>query len=133
MVSNASEAPQFHEDPNCAEPDDEIDIEEEDKAEELAPLVVRSEQERRDHVEQFTTMKTNKNLQESKNFAVNSLTSISLTELQRLKADEQYSEDFTMTSSHYVKMCKKKDAIEDEALKLATENIKLAEDLEGDL
>ena len=38
-----------------------------------------------------------------------------------------------MTSSHYVKMCKKKDAIEDEALKLATENIKLAEDLEGDL
>ena len=43
MVSNASEAPQFHEDQNCAEPDDDIDIEEEDKAEELAPLVVRSE------------------------------------------------------------------------------------------
>jgi len=38
-----------------------------------------------------------------------------------------------MTSSHYVKMCKKKDAIEDEALKLATENIKMAEDLQGDL
>ena len=30
-------------------------------------------------------------------------------------------------------MCKKVDSIEDEALKLATENVKLTEDLEGDL
>ena len=38
-----------------------------------------------------------------------------------------------MTSTHYVQHCKKTDAIEDEALKLATENIKMVEDLEGDL
>lgn len=38
-----------------------------------------------------------------------------------------------MTGSHFVKMCKKQDAMEDEALKIATENIKLAEELEGDL
>lgn len=38
-----------------------------------------------------------------------------------------------MTSQHYTKMCKKQDSIEDQALKLATENIKVAEDLEGDL
>ena len=30
-------------------------------------------------------------------------------------------------------MCKKKDALEDEALKLAADNIKMAENLEGDL
>ena len=94
---------------------------------------MRSEQERRDHAEQVTNQKTTKHLQESKDFAVNSLASISLTELQRLKDDNQYQEDFTMTSSHFVKMVKKVDQIEDEALKLATENVKLTEDLEGDL
>ena len=38
-----------------------------------------------------------------------------------------------MTSNNYIKACKTKDNIEDETLKLATNNIKMAEDLEGDL
>ena len=50
-----------------------------------------------------------------------------------MKEDEQYKEDFTLTSSHFVQMCKKIDKMEDEALKLATANVKLTEDLEGDL
>ena len=37
-----------------------------------------------------------------------------------------------MTSNHYVRMCKTKDNIEDQTLKTATDNIKMAEDLEGD-
>ena len=38
-----------------------------------------------------------------------------------------------MTSNNYIKACKTKDGIEDETLKLATDNVKMAEDLEGDL
>ena len=38
-----------------------------------------------------------------------------------------------MTSNNYIKACKTKDNIEDDTLKLATNNIKMAEDLEGDL
>jgi hypothetical protein len=37
-----------------------------------------------------------------------------------------------MTSQQYVKFCKLKDGIEDQALFIANENIKDAEDLEGD-
>lgn len=51
---------------------------------------MRSEQERRDAVEEMAHEKHTKMLQESKDFAVNSLASISLTELKRLKDDEQY-------------------------------------------
>jgi len=51
---------------------------------------MRTEQERREAVEQIANEKITKMLQESKDFAVNSLASISLTELKRLKDDEQY-------------------------------------------
>ena len=37
-----------------------------------------------------------------------------------------------MTSNAFLQMCKKKDGIEDETLKLANENIKLAQQLEED-
>ena len=36
-------------------------------------------------------------------------------ELKRLHDDEQYSEDFRMTTPDYVSMCRKKDIIEDKA------------------
>ena len=67
---------------------DDINIEEEDKEEELAPVVIRTEQERREYADKMASDKATKNLKESKDFALNSLTSISLTELQRLKEDE---------------------------------------------
>ena len=37
-----------------------------------------------------------------------------------------------MTSNAFLQMCKKKDGVEDETLKLANENIKLAQQLEED-
>ena len=47
--------------------------------------------------------------------------------------DEEYQEDTRTTSTNYVRVCKAKDNIEDQALKTATENIRGAEDLEGDI
>ena len=45
------------------------------------------------------------------------------TELKRLADDEQYADDFRMTTPGYMSMCKKKDAVEDKCLKVAKENI----------
>lgn len=61
------------------------------------------------------------------------MTSLSLTELKKLKEDSEYQEDTTMTSNLYVRFCKQKDGVEDQTLFTANKNIKAAEDLEGDL
>ena len=55
-----------------------------------------------------------------------------MTELKKLKEDDEYREDTRLTSDQYVRLCKKKDKIEDQSLELAKENIEDAEDLEGD-
>ena len=114
--------------------DHKVDIDEdvEPQPEELEAPEIRTEQERRSAAERQVSDQTNSMVKESKEYAINSLTSLSLTELERLRDDEEYRDDSTMTSNHYVRMCKTKDNMEDQALKTATENIKMAEDLEGD-
>ena len=76
---------------------------------------------------------TNELVKKSKEQVVSSLSSISLTELKKLTDDEEYREDTLMTSENYLRICKKKSTFEDQALKLSNENIKVAEQLEGDL
>merc|ERR1719469_1838211 len=75
---------------------------------------------------------TIKQIKSAKEYINNSLASISLTELKRHADDDEYSDNTLMSSNAYLTMCKKKDGIEDETLKLANENIKLAEQLEQD-
>ena len=58
------------------------------------------------------------------------LSALPITELEKLKEDDQYNEDFRMTTPSYMSMCRKKDITEDKALKLAKENIEDAEKLE---
>jgi hypothetical protein len=70
---------------------------------------------------------------DAKDYVASSLASISLSELKRLGEDEQYGEDNLLTSNSYMRMRKLKDDAEDQALKLARENIQVAVDLEGDL
>ena len=60
------------------------------------------------------------------------LTALPYSELKRLAEDEEYADDFRMTTPGYTAMCRKKDILEDKALKLAKENIQDAEDLEGE-
>ena len=72
-------------------------------------------------------------LADSQEWLSTGVMSLSLTELKKLKEDPEYQEDATMTSSLYVRFCKLKDGIEDQTLFTANENIKDAEDLEGDL
>lgn len=61
---------------------------------------------------------------------MNTLSALSYTELSRLHDDEQYSEDFRMTTPDYLAMCRKKDIVEDKTLKFAKDNMKEAEGLE---
>ena len=94
---------------------------------------MRSEQERREAAEKQVSETMEAMLSETKVQMMNSVGSISLTELKRLAVDQEYEEDSRMTSNHYVTINKHKDGLEDQALRTATENIKQAEDLEGDL
>lgn len=94
---------------------------------------MRSEEERGEAAEKFVNDSTAHMLKEMKEQAIASLSSISLTELKRLAEDEEYQEDTRTTSANYVRVCKVKDNLEDQTLKVATENLRTAEDLEGDL
>ena len=131
-VSAASEQPQI----NPAQNDEEIEVQEEQEKpqeEELVKPEIRTEQERVEAAEKDVDDRTSQLLNQSKEQIISSLQSISLTELQKLADDEEYQEDTRTTSTNYVRVCKAKDNIEDQALKTATENIRGAEDLEGDI
>ena len=106
-------------------------IEEEEEQEE-APFEMREEDERKEVGEKKIEEETVKQIASAKEYIKNSLDSISLTELKRLADDDDYSDDTLMTSNAFLTMCKKKDNVEDETLRLANENIKLAEQLEQD-
>ena len=93
---------------------------------------MREEDERKEIGEKKIEEETVKQISSAKEYIKNSLDSISITELKRLADDDDYSDDTLMTSNAYLTMCKKKDHIEDETLRLATENIKFAEQLESD-
>ena len=56
-----------------------------------------------------------------------------ITELQRLKDDEEYRNDTTFSMQVTMKMLKKKDMIEDKTAKKAKDNIDNAERLIGDI
>ena len=58
------------------------------------------------------------------------LSALPMTELQKLNEDDQYNEDFRMTTPSYMAMCRKKDITEDKALTMAKENIEEADKLE---
>ena len=93
---------------------------------------MRDEDERKEAGENKIEEETVKQIASAKEYIKNSLDSISLTELKRLADDDEYSDDTLMTSNAFLTMCKKKDNVEDETLRLANENIKLAEQLEQD-
>lgn len=94
---------------------------------------MRSEEQRCEVAQSHVNETMSGMLKESKDYVVNSCSSISLTELKRLRDDDEYEEDTRVTSNPYVRFTKYKDNIEDTALKLATDNVKAAEQLEGDL
>ena len=83
QVSNASEAPQLHDESRV-----DIDEVEEPQPEELEAPQIREEHERRDAAEKQVEEQTTSMVKESKEYALNSLTSLSLTELKRLRDDE---------------------------------------------
>jgi|Transcript_2759 hypothetical protein len=87
---------------------------------------MREEDERREVATKRIDEESASWIAKAKENISSSLASISLTELKRLADDDDYSDDTIMSSTIYLQMCKKKDGIEDETLKLATENIKLA-------
>lgn len=64
------------------------------------------------------------NTEEAIKATYKTLGSLSYMELKRLHDDEQYSEDFRMTTPDYVSMCRKKDIIEDKTFEQAKKNIK---------
>ena len=64
------------------------------------------------------------NTEEAIKSTYTTLGSLSYMELKRLHDDEQYSEDFRMTTPDYVAMCRKKDITEDKTLEAAKKNIK---------
>lgn len=72
-------------------------------------------------------------LTESKEYTNKSLMSISLTELKRMQADDEYEDDTLMSSQPQVRLTKYKDNLEDATLKLAKDNLASVEHLEGDL
>ena len=61
--------------------------------------------------------------QESVDGFLNALESLSLTELQKLKEDEQYRSDNMLTMPAMMKMQKKQDALEDETAEKAKANV----------
>ena len=87
---------------------------------------MREEDERKEAATKKIQEATTSQIAKAKEEINASLASISLTELKRLADDDNYSDDTVMTSNAFLKMCKKKDGVEDEALKLANDNIKLA-------
>ena len=60
---------------------------------------MRSEQERKDVAEKQVDETIDKMLSASKDWVSNGMTSLSLTELRKLKEDQQYKDDTTMTSN----------------------------------
>ena len=62
-------------------------------------------------------------VKEVKEHMASYLTSISITELNRLSSDEQFAEDSVCTSSAVDHIGKIKSSIEDQALKLSKDNI----------
>ena len=101
-------------------------------AAQLQPVEMRSEQERRAQVESEMEQQTQIRLRESKDALLSSLASISLTELRKLNDDDEYRRDSLLTSHASIKLLKQKESLEDQALRTANENIKLAEQLESD-
>ena len=63
-------------------------------------------------------------LKQAHEYVVSSATSVSLTELQKIAQDSMYMEDTLKTSQSYVALLKHKDAMEDQALQMASDNIK---------
>jgi len=120
-VSAVSEAPKVEEVPVMV-----------NDAAQLQPVEMRSEQERRALVESEMEQQTQTRLRESKDALLSSLASISLTELRKLNDDDEYRRDSLLTSHASIKLLKQKESLEDQALRTANENIKLAEQLESD-
>lgn len=106
------------------------DVAADEDQEESANTKIRTEEDRREHVERLMGSSSADRQAEFKEYLVNSLGSLSLTELERLSEDPEYAEDTVFSIQQYVKMCKVKDKLEDATLLKANENIKVAEQLE---
>lgn len=75
-------------------------------------------------------MKSKEDEKEGAKQFVNSLEALSLTELNRIKSDEEYMRMTTLCSQHHLKSQRKGFSLQDQALQKANENIKVAADLE---
>ena len=94
---------------------------------------MRSESERREKVQQKADSLEEFKTDEAISKFLTGLESMPITELQRLKDDEEYRNDTTFSMQVTMKMLKKKDMIEDKTAKKAKDNIDNAERLIGDI
>ena len=96
----------------------------------LPEVKMRTEAERRDYVKEKLEKYKEFQVSEVISQTMETLSALPISELQKLNEDDQYNEDFRMTTPSYMSMCRKKDITEDKAQKMAKENIEEAEKLE---